>query len=43
MPLPSCDVEANQLTALINNGDIDIVGEDVNVIDWGYCNSNLEL
>ena len=43
-PTPSCHVEASQFTAFINDGDIaDIVGKDVYVINWGHCNSNLEL
>jgi hypothetical protein len=41
---PSCDVEASQFTAFIDDGNIaDIVGKDVDVIDRWHCNSNLEL
>jgi len=40
----SCHIKSSQFAAFVNDGDkTDVVGEDVNVIDWWHCNSNFIL
>jgi hypothetical protein len=37
-------VEANQFATLIDNSDeADVIGKDINVVNWWNCNSNFEL
>jgi hypothetical protein len=38
------DVEASKLTLLVGDGNKpDIIGIDINIIDWWDCNSDFEL